>query len=514
MSIKKLNEESIKRASGVLLHISSLPSFYGIGDFGKNAYRFIEFLHASKQSYWQILPLCPLGFGNSPYQSPSAYAGAYEFIDVEDLIENNFISFDDIDLLQLKNSNREDKVIYEKVSQLKLKILEKSYISFVDSKGFHGKEYKNFLMNNLYWLDNYSLFMVLKEEFKDKIWYNWPKKYKYLKKLKAKNFHLQSDRRNLYKFIQYIFYTQWYKLKKYANSKGIKIIGDMPIFVSTDSADVWSHKSLFQLDKYGKPQKVAGCPPDYFSKTGQLWGNVQYNWKEMKKDKYKWWIERIRHNLSMYDLVRIDHFRGFESYWAIPYGEKTAVKGRWEKGPGNDFFREVSKILGKLPFIAEDLGVITDEVRELLKETGFPGMKVLEFAFDSEESLYLPHKYNKDSVAYTGTHDNDTVLGWYRSTTDKVRDCAEKYLVDYLNYHDYLPINLKFIYALWKSQANLSIAPMQDILGIGGEGRMNIPSTVGGDNWRWRLEKGHLNNEIINLLLYITKKTNRNTEGN
>ena len=517
-----VNEEIYTRTSGVLLHISSLPSQYGIGDFGENAYRFVDFLWKSKQRYWQILPLCPLGFGNSPYQSSSAYAGAYEFIDIEDLIKNNFISYDDVDVLKLKNFCNKDKVIYERVSELKLNILERSYLSFVSTKGFEEREYNDFLCDNEYWLDDYSLFMLSKEKYTNRVWYNWNKKHRYMKKLKKEKIDWikeeltkedwSCDRKNFYKFVQYIFYKQWYKLKSYANSKKIKIIGDMPLFVSTDSADVWSNQKLFQLNKYSKPKKVAGCPPDYFSKTGQLWGNIQYDWSEMEKDKYKWWKKRISHNLSMYDLVRIDHFRGFESYWAIPYGEKTAIRGRWEKGPGIKFFREISKIFGKLPFIAEDLGVITDEVRELLRASGFPGMKILEFAFESFDSDYLPHKYNENSVAYTGTHDNDTVLGWYRSVSEDIKKYSEKYLVNYLNYEGYLPINLKFLYAIWKSNAKLAIVPIQDIIGIGCEGRMNVPSTVGGNNWRWRFSYDQLTDEMVKMLLYITEQTKRNME--
>lgn len=316
---------------------------------------------------------------------------------------------------------------------------------------------------------------------------------------------------NYFLFVQYTFYKQWFRLKSYANSKGIKIIGDIPIFVATDSADTWSESKIFQFDKYKKPKRVSGCPPDYFSKDGQLWGNVLYDWKYLKKTNYDWWIKRINYCFEIYDIVRIDHFRGFEAYWSIPAKDTTAVKGHWEKGPGIDFFRAVEKRLGKLPIIAEDLGFLTEKVRKLLKRSGFPGMKVLEFAFDSEDSDYLPHKYEENCVAYTGTHDNNTVIGWYETISLETKHYCDEYLKNYLSKFgsDYwLPINLRFINAIWASKANIAIAQMQDFIGLGEEGRMNAPSTLG-KNWKWRFNEKYITDELCNNIKIITDKFKR-----
>lgn len=496
-----------KKGSGVLLHISSLPSEFGIGDMGKSAYDFVDFLHKTKQSYWQVLPMGPLGYGNSPYQSPSAYAGAYEFIDPIDLVNSNYINNDDLE--NLRKINIDGISSYEEVGLLKRKLLRKSYEKFLLINDCYKKDYLDFVYKNNYWLENYSLYMMIKEENNDLPWYKWKKKLRYLKNVKKIKENFDENKKEFYKFVQYIFYRQWYLLKDYANSFGIKIIGDIPIFVSTDSVDVWENQKLFQLTKYGLPKKVAGSPPDYFSKTGQLWGNVLYDWSMMRNDGYKWWIKRLSHNLKMYDMVRIDHFRGFEAYWAISYKDTTAINGKWEKGPGVDLFSKISKKLGCLPVIAEDLGVITDKVKKLLYECNFLGMKVLEFAFDSSDSDYLPHKYNEDCVAYTGTHDNDTVVGWYRNLSNDIKNYCNKYLEWYLLGENPIFINEKFLFAIWKSNCNIAIAPLQDFLGIGSEGRMNTPSTVGGSNWKWRVKRESFTNDLKNLILYITEKTGR-----
>ena len=311
-----------------------------------------------------------------------------------------------------------------------------------------------------------------------------------------------------FSFVQYTFYKQWFKLKEYANSNGIKIIGDIPIFVATDSADTWSNSEIFQFDKYKRPKRVAGCPPDYFSKDGQLWGNVLYDWKNLKESGYQWWVKRIEYSFKIYDIVRIDHFRGFEAYWSITAKDKTAVKGHWEKGPGIEFFRVLERRIGKKPIIAEDLGLLTDGVRKLLKRSEFPGMKILEFAFDSDDSDYLPHKYEKNSVAYTGTHDNNTVEGWYKGISPETKFYCDEYLKKYLvekncNYWD--PINWRFINAIWASKANIAIVQMQDLLGIGEEGRMNAPSTLG-KNWKWRMQSHQLTDEVAENLKNITRK--------
>ncbi|MGF6907675.1 4-alpha-glucanotransferase [Fusobacterium sp. PH5-44] len=499
-----------ERGSGVLLHVSSLPSEFGIGDMGKAAYDFIDFLHETKQKYWQILPMGPLGHGNSPYQSLSIYAGAYVFIDPIDLVNRDYVTDDDLN--QLRNINIDGISSYEEVGLLKGELLRKSYERFLLLDDYQKEDYLNFIYKNDYWLDNYSLYMLIKEENSNSSWYKWKKEFRFLKNIKKIKENFNKNKKEYYKFVQYIFYRQWYSLKQYANSLGIKIIGDLPIFVSADSVDVWENQRLFQLSKYGLPKRVAGCPPDYFSKTGQLWGNVLYDWSAMKKDDYNWWKNRLSHCLEMYDVIRIDHFRGFEAYWTIPYGAKTAVNGKWEKGPNIDFFRKLSDKLGYLAVIAEDLGIITDKVKKLLHESRFPGMKVLEFAFDSPDNDYLPHKYNENCVGYTGTHDNDTVVGWYSKSSKKIQDYCNGYFEWYLMTENPMSINEKFIFSIWKSKCNIAIAPLQDLCGIGSEGRMNVPSTVNDNNWRWRAKKEMFTSNLKNLILYITEKTNRSLE--
>ena len=502
-----------KRSSGILMHITSLPSEYGIGDFGKKAYEFVDFLEKSKQKLWQILPMGPTGYGDSPYQSFSAFAGNPYFIDLEEFIELGYI--DHNDLLPLREINYEDNLDYEQVNERKTKLLKNIFEIFwkkTEKNDEIEEDFKKFKTKNAYWLDNYVLYMALKEKFSGKSWQNWPKCYKYrnLKKFEKNDENLKKNI-DYFSFVQYTFYKQWFKLKSYANSKGICIIGDIPIFVATDSADTWSESKIFQFDKYKKPKRVSGCPPDYFSKDGQLWGNVLYDWKYLKKTNYDWWIKRIAYCFEIYDIVRIDHFRGFEAYWSIPSKDTTAVRGHWEKGPGMDFFRTVERRLGKLPIIAEDLGLLTERVKKLLKRSSFPGMKVLEFAFDSENSDYLPHKYEENCVAYTGTHDNNTVTGWYETISPEIKHYCDEYLKNYLSKFgsDYwLPINLRFIDAIWASKANIAIAQMQDFIGLGEEGRMNAPSTLG-KNWKWRLNEKYITDELCDNIKTITRKFKR-----
>lgn len=499
-----------ERSSGILMHISSLPSEYGIGDFGKKAYEFVDFLEASEQKLWQVLPMGPTGYGDSPYQSFSTYAGNPYFIDIEDLYNLGYL--EDNDLNYMKEINYDDNLDYEQLYERKTKILQKAYKNFIkDNKKEIKEEFENFKAKNSWWLENYSLYMALKLKFNGKSWQDWAKDYKYKNTKKIIIDEELKKNIDYFSFVQYTFYKQWFKLKEYANSKGIKIIGDIPIFVATDSADTWANSDIFQFDKYKRPKRVAGCPPDYFSKTGQLWGNVLYDWNKIKKSGYQWWIKRIEYSFKIYDIVRIDHFRGFEAYWSISAKDETAIKGHWEKGPGLEFFRVLERRIGKKPIIAEDLGLLTDGVRKLLKRSGFPGMKILEFAFDSNDSDYLPHKYEKNSVAYTGTHDNNTVEGWYKGVTPEVKYYCDEYLKKYLteknsNYWD--PINWRFINAIWASKVNIAIVQMQDLLGLGEDSRMNAPSTLG-KNWKWRLKSYELSQEIANKLKDVTRKFNR-----
>lgn len=502
-----------ERSSGILMHISSLPSEYGVGDFGKKAYEFVDFLNETGQKLWQILPLGPTGYGDSPYQSYSSFAGNFIFIDMEEFVREGYIVEDK--LLGLKVINYDDNLDYEQVKKEKGKLLEEVFETFlkkVEHDSLLKQSYEDFKKENAYWLEDYSLYMVLKDKFNGLPWQQWRKVYKNKIKNRFEKEIIVEKRLEYYRFMQYTFYKQWKRLKEYANSKGIKIVGDIPIFMATDSADTWSHPEIFQFTESRVPKRVAGCPPDYFSKTGQLWGNVLYDWKELKKQNYKWWIDRVKFCFETYDIVRIDHFRGFESYWSIKYGEKTAIRGHWEKGPGMELFRAIEKKLGKLPIIAEDLGLLTPQVKRLLKRSGYPGMKVLEFAFGGDkDNEYLPHRYEKNCVAYIGTHDNDTVVGWYESLDSETKYRCDEYLKKWLqeigrNYWN--PIEWRSIETLWSSEAQITIVQMQDLLGLGSFSRMNTPSTVG-INWKWRMQEKDLTTEIVERLKEITKTFER-----
>ncbi|AOY74900.1 4-alpha-glucanotransferase [Clostridium formicaceticum] len=487
----------MNRSSGILMHITSLPSPYGIGSLGREAYEFIDFLEAAGQKFWQVLPITPIGYGDSPYQSLSTFAGNPLLIDLNLLREEGWLRTQDFEGIDF-GSNKE-KVDYDKIFQNKLPLLRKVF--------FRGKEkYKDkiadFRQKHQGWLEDYGLYMALKFHFNLKAWYQWEEGIKlrresaiagYKKKLKGEM--------DYWIFLQYLFYHQWEALKKYANSKGIKMIGDLPIYVAEDSVDTWASSEIFLLDAKKKPLQVAGCPPDAFSKSGQLWGNPLYRWEVLEKRGFDWWIERIAGSRRLYDVIRLDHFRGLESFWAVPYGEKTAEGGTWMKGPGMKLLKAIKEKLGKVDVIVEDLGFLTSEVIALREESGYPGMKVLQFAFDpGEESIYLPHNYVKNCVVYTGTHDNDTVMGWRQSENQKNIKFARQYLKldEEEGYH------WGFIRGAWSSVANLAVAPLQDFIGLSSEGRMNIPSTVGG-NWRWRVKKEYLTEELSKKIYAITK---------
>ena len=470
----------MKRASGVLMPVFSLPSKYGIGCFSKEAYKFVDQLKKAGQSYWQILPLGPTGYGDSPYQSFSTYAGNPYFIDLKTLVKEGLLTKKECKEVRCKEQK---KIDYEKIYQNRFKILKKAYRRFQKND-----KYEKFLEENAFWLEDYCMYMAIKDAHEGKSWSEWEELLKKREKTALEKVKEElEDEIGFYQFQQYEFDRQWKKLHTYAKEQGIQIIGDIPIYVAFDSADAWAAPELFQFDEENNPIRVAGCPPDAFAKTGQLWGNPLYDWEYHKKTGYAWWMRRIAHCFALYDIVRIDHFRGFDEYYAIPYGEKTARNGKWQQGPGMDLFGAVREQFGDLPIIAEDLGFLTDSVRRMLKESGYPGMKVLQFAFDSrEESDYLPHNYERNCVVYTGTHDNNTVMGWY----DELSPEDKKLAVDYLH-NAYTPkkeIYWDYIALAMRSVADTCIIPVQDYLGLGKEARINTPSTLGG-NWVYRLPK-------------------------
>lgn len=483
----------------MLLPIASLPSKYGIGSFSKSAYNFIDCLKKAGQKYWQILPIGPTGYGDSPYQSFSTFAGNPYFIDPDTLINQGLLTKEECESYDFGSDLR--YIDYEKIYLSRFKMLHKAYSR---SNFSVNKEFQAFRVKNLFWLEDYALYMAIKDSFGGLSLCKWPEDIR-LRKEKAMNEYRKrlNYEINFYMFIQFLFAQQWKKLKSYANKKGIKIIGDIPIYVAFDSADTWSHPELFQVDENLTPSAVAGCPPDAFSADGQLWGNPLYNWKVHKADGYSWWLRRISYSFEWYDVVRIDHFKGLDEYYSIPYGDSTAAYGHWEKGPGYEFFQAIAQKLGNVNIIAEDLGFITDSVRELLKKTGYPGMKVLEFAFDSrEESDYLPHNYDKNCVVYTGTHDNDTILGWFESINEDDRALALAYLNK--NPENVENIYWDFIRLALQSVANLCIIPVQDYLGLNSEARINIPSTLG-NNWKWRMQEGELPKELLQKIRNIVK---------
>ncbi len=472
------------RASGILLPVSSIPSAYGSGSFSKEAYEFVDFLEKAGQSYWQILPLGPTGYGDSPYQSFSTFAGNPYYIDFEELIEEGLLTKEQCEECDWGGS--EAYVDYEKIYKSRFRVLKEA---FDNSRLEDNEDFQAFVAENAFWLSDYSLYMAVKDSYKGKSWSEWDGDIR-LRKPEAIEKYAEKLKEEIlfYEFQQYLFDTQWRKLKKYANDKGVKIIGDIPIYVALDSADTWANPELFQLDENRRPTGVAGCPPDAFSATGQLWGNPLYKWDYHKETEYAWWIQRISYCYKLYDVVRIDHFRGFDEYYNIPFGDTTAEFGRWEKGPGYDLFKVMKKKIGNKPVIAEDLGFLTPTVNQLLKKSSYPGMKVLQFAFDSrEESDYLPHNYTANSVVYTGTHDNDTTVGWYQTISRRDRSFARKYL----NIKTGRELEWNFIRAALGSVSDTAVIPMQDYLGLGSEARINVPSTLG-TNWKWRMTKGQI----------------------
>jgi len=487
-----------ERASGILLHPTSLPGKYGIGTLGNEAFRFIDFLVKAKQKYWQILPLGPTGFADSPYQCFSAHAGNPNLIDLELLVKKHLLKQDDLNTFPELG---DDKVDFGTLQNVRTPLLEKAFDVFTELADHTDKlRLRNFTKNQSHWINDYALFRAIKEHFNQKPWYLWDETLK--RKEAGAIKHLQSalqKRIDFHKFLQYLFFIQWIDVKDYAHKKKIRIIGDIPLYIALDSADAWGNPELFEFDEKRNPIRVGGVPPDYFSVTGQLWGNPLFRWDVLKETGYKWWIERIKTNLFLFDIIRIDHFRGFAAYWAVPFSEKTAVNGKWIPGPGKDFFEWLQKELIDLPVIAEDLGVITPDVEELRDGFNLPGMKILEFAFDSSEANdYLPHNYPKNCIVYTGTHDNDTVAGWFKDAKEDDR----RYVLDYLN-SDGSKINWDFIRLAMASVANTAIVPMQDILGLDSSARMNLPGTTV-NNWTWRAKSNDFNDKIAEKLAHMT----------
>lgn len=479
------------------MHISSLPSPYGIGTFGEEAYKFVDFLEQSGQKYWQILPIGPTGFGDSPYQSFSTFAGNPYFIDINHLIEEGLVSNDEAVLYDCEQNP--NKVNFGLLYVKRFKLLK---TAFKKRTSIYNVKLNNFKQMNKDWVIDYALFMALKEYFKGKPWFLWDDDIKHRNTESLKNYkEILGNEIEFWIFTQYIFFKQWNKLKEYANSKGIEIIGDIPIYVAHDSSDVWVNPEMFELDERLNPKIVAGCPPDAFSATGQLWGNPIYKWGEMEKDDYSWWLKRISSCSKMYDIIRIDHFRGFDSFYAIPASDKTAENGEWRNGPGIKFFNILKSKLGDIKIIAEDLGFLTESVRKLRSDTGYPGMKILQFAFDSrEESDYLPHNYEKNCIVYTGTHDNDTCVGWFKSISPEDKAFCKKYL----GLRNDNKIAYTMIKTAWASVADTAIAPFQDFLNLDSSARMNMPSTLGG-NWEWRVSENVFNNRLSNEIKTITK---------
>lgn len=484
------------RTSGVLMPIFSLPSPYGIGTLGKPARRFVDFLAKGGQKYWQILPICPTSYGDSPYQSFSSFAGNPYFIDLSELCREELLTPAECEAYEWGDDVH--SVDYGLLYENRYVLLRRAYTRFAKNT---PEDFVRFCEEKADWLDDYALFMALKDANRGASWFQWDKKLRFrdAAALAAAGEQYANDI-EFYKMLQYLFFKQWSRLKSYANEHGIEIIGDVPIYVAGDSADVWANPKQFYLDRNLMPIEVAGCPPDAFSEDGQLWGNPLFRWGVMKKDGYAWWTKRIKAMASLYDIVRIDHFRGFDSYYAIPAGDDTARNGRWRKGPGMDLFNRLKEQLGELPIIVEDLGFLTPSVHKLLKDSGFPGMKVIQFAFDSREgSDYLPHNYPKNCVVYTGTHDNDTSLGWCKTAPKD----SVKFAKEYLNLTHKEGYNWGLMRAAWSSVADLAIVPMQDIIGLGSEARINTPSTQGG-NWKWRATSDQITKKLAKKLrLYM-----------
>ncbi len=489
------------RASGILLPVTSLPSKYGIGCFSESAYKFVDQLKEAGQRFWQILPLGPTSFGDSPYQSFSTFAGNPYFISLEALIQEGTLTKEECDAVDFGEDPGD--VDYGKMYRGRFPLLRKAYERSDISR---NPDFIRFMEQNAYWVKDYAIFMAVKDLFEGASWDQWPKDIR-----KRWGYSMEYYQRELYyeiefyEYIQFKFMEQWTRLKAYANENGVRIIGDIPIYVAYDSADVWAHPELFQFDENNVPVAVAGCPPDGFAADGQLWGNPLYRWEYHRQTGYAWWMQRLSYCYQLYDVVRIDHFRGFDEYFSIPYGETTAKNGHWEKGPGIEFFHRMKECLGEKEIIAEDLGYVTDSVRQLVKDSGFPGMKVLEFAFDSRDSGsandYLPHNYIQNSVVYTGTHDNETLTGWFASIRPEERKMVRNYLN---NYHDSdREIYWDMICLAMGSVSRLCVIPIQDYFGYDNTARMNQPSTIG-TNWKWRLKEGEITEELLKRIRDLT----------
>lgn len=493
------NEGIEMRRNGMLLPIASLPSPYGIGGFSKEAYEFIDLLEETGQKLWQILPLGPTSYGDSPYQSFSTFAGNPYFIDLDTLAEKGWLTKEACEVSDY--GDNESYIDYGRIYNSRFVLLKQA---FLNSDILSDEKFTEFCKANQHWLPDYALYMALKNQNDGKSWIEWEEEIR-LRKPEAVEYYKKEleEECNFYEFLQYEFHEQWTKVKEYAHEKGIQIVGDVPIYVAFDSADTWANPELFQLDEKNLPLGVAGCPPDAFSATGQLWGNPLYNWAYHKKTGYDWWLKRIAYCFDLYDIVRIDHFRGFDEYYSIPYGDETAVNGHWEKGPGMDLFNTVKEKLGELDIIAEDLGFLTESVFQLLKDSGYPGMKVLQFAFDpSEDSDYLTYKYQRNCVVYTGTHDNDTTAGWFEKLSDGDKEVALRYMNSFYTPKEEQHWDL--IALAMRSTADTCIIPVQDFLGLGSEARINMPSTLG-DNWKWRMTKGAFSEELKEKIRRMTK---------
>ena len=489
------------RSAGILMHITSLPSNYGIGTLGLDAHKFVDFLVKAKQKNWQMLPLGPTGYGDSPYQTTSSYAGNPYMIDLDTLIHEKLLTQNEVSSEFWGNDNT--KVDFGNMWVKRYPILEKAFNRFKPNA-----DYEKFLKeNNQNWLDDYALFMSIKEKFGYGQWTEWPEDIKLRKPKAMAKYKKELERKiNFHKFIQFKFYEQFNKLRYYCHQKGIKLIGDVPIYVPLDSSDVWSNPTMFQLDSKLTPRAVAGVPPDAFTADGQLWGNPLYDWDRMGRDNYKWFINRLRATGKLFDVIRIDHFRGLESYWSVPYGDKTARNGKWLKGPDMGLIKAIHKELPDIEFIAEDLGYLTDEVVALREGSGFPGMKILEFAFDPrEESDYLPHTYSTNTVCYPGTHDNEVLVKWQKDIPQTDRSFAERYLG--------LPKDSDLRYPLLRagmaSVSYLFVAQLQDYLGLGGESRMNRPGIMDGKNWLWRATREQINDKLAEEIAYLTQLYSR-----
>lgn len=507
---------SFPRDSGILLHPTSLPGPFGAGDLGRAAYEFVDFLEETGQSLWQVLPLGPTGYGDSPYQCFSAFAGNPLLVSLETLVEDGLLEAAD---LRNAPAFNEASVDYGAVIEFKYALLRKAHANFAERGSEAARsEYLNFVEQAAWWLDDYAVYRAIKDAHGGDEWTKWDP---YLRDREDNAMHFFRENHEVeisaHKFFQFLFFKQWTRLARYANEHGVRIIGDVPIFVAHDSADVWANRELFYLDDEGAPTKVAGVPPDYFSETGQLWGNPLYRWDLMKQTGYRWWIDRVRQTLATVDIVRLDHFRGFEKYWAVPGGETTAINGEWEAGPGADLFHAIKEALGDLPIIAEDLGLITPEVEQLRKDLGFPGMRILQFAFgiDPQADEFKPYSFVPNSVVYTGTHDNDTTVGWFTSegAGDSTRSGDEvqaerAFVLKYLG-TDGREIHWDFIRLALASVTNTAIVPLQDVLGCGSEARMNVPARESG-NWGWRFRTEQLTPEIRSRLAEMTEVYGRN----